>query len=239
MSTLPFRPSQGWYVKDDFYTNEAAADATVGELDWEVVTIGNADTLAYLVTTNTTAGRPGVLRLTTNNTADGDGAVLRLDEDAVVLKGREGSIEFAVRYVTAVASHNFRIGLQDSVTATSPTVGLWVDSDGGVITLQADSADHGDVSAAAAGVSTLTDGTTLVADTWHDFRLAWGGENAQGGPKEAFLWIDGELACELRNIAIDDDEEMELSIAHYQDSGAGAAKSIDIDYIDCFIAGRG
>lgn len=30
---FPFRPKDGMYIKDDFVTNEAVADATVGELN--------------------------------------------------------------------------------------------------------------------------------------------------------------------------------------------------------------
>jgi hypothetical protein len=234
------RPMDGYYRVDDFDGNDTViSDGANSRLAWEVVTIGNATTYADLVTTNVTAGRNGVVRMTTGSTADGDGSVLRLNEDTICLKGnRPGSFSFGIRYPVELASGNFRIGLQDSVTATSPTVGLWVDSDAGVITLQADSADHGDVSAAAAGVSTLTSGGTCVVATWHDFEVRWGGTNANGGPKEAFLFIDGELACKLTNIVIDDDEEMELSIVHWQDSGGADAVALDIDYIDLFISGR-
>lgn len=231
------------YIKDDFVTNEDVADATIGELNWELVTIANASTTALLVTTNATAGRPGVLRDTTAGTADGDGEVYRLDEDSFVLDGKPGSFSFAARYpdITGnqLAGNDFRIGLQDSVTATEPTVGIWVFSDAGVISLQADSADHGDTSASAASVSTLTSGTTMVLGTWHDFEVRWSGSNAQGGPKEVILFVDGELAGKITNCAIDNDEEMEFSIVHYQNSGGAATLELDVDYVDLLIQGRG
>src|SRR3990167_7752931 len=98
MLRLPFRPFEGFYLKDDFATNEGVADATLGELNWEFVTIANASTTAYLVTTDTVAGRPGIFRDTTAGTADGDGEVYRLDEDNIVLKGgRAGSFSAGFR----------------------------------------------------------------------------------------------------------------------------------------------
>lgn len=234
-------PAAGLYLKDDFFTNSSVATAAIGELDWDIVTIGNASTYAHLVTTDTGVNEFGVVRMTTAATADGDGSVLRQLEDNLVLGPNGGFLRFKVRYPVELASHNFRIGLQDSVTATSPTVGLWVDSDAGVITLQADSADHGDASAAAANnpgaaPNTLTGGTTMVVATWHTFFLTWGGQNAQGGPADAELYCDGHLVAKLVDaINIDDDEEMEFSIVHWQDAGVADAVALDIDYIELFL----
>jgi hypothetical protein len=229
-------PRHGLYLKDDFLSNEAVTDAVVGELRWEMVTIGNASTTAFLVTTSTGVNAYGVLRDTTAATADGDGEVYRLDEDNIVLGPSSGYFTFKVRLVNFIGSNNFRIGLADSVTATEPTVGIWVECDAGVISLQAASAGHGDTSAAAASVGTFTSGTTMVLGTWHTFQVHWSGENSQGGPKYAALYCDGYLAAQLHNIEIDDDEEMELSIVHWQDSGAAANRLLDIDYIELFIA---
>lgn len=240
MANMPFRPKDGLYLKDDFLTNEAVADATVGELDWEIVTIGNASTLAYLVTTNTVPGRYGILRVTTNATADGDGEAFRLDEDNIVLNENRGYCSASFRYPNIagnqLAGNDFRFGLGDSVTATESTVGIWAFFDAGVATLQADSADHGDETGTVAGVSTLTSGTTAVLGTWHDVEFMWFGENAQGGPASAVMTIDGEIACKLNGVIdIDDDEEMEFGFTHYQNSGGAADFEIDIDYIDLLI----
>lgn len=227
----------GLYVKDDFFSNEEVADTTLGELRWEIVTIGNASTLAYNVGTSAEPGVYGQLKITTAATANGDGEAIRLDEDAIVLGGAyPGYFAFKARLDDQIASNNFRIGLHDSVTATEPTVGIWVDCDGGVITLNADSADHGDLSAAAANVGTFTSGTTMVVTTWHEFEVRWDGENAQGGPKHVVLYVDGYKAAEINNCEIDDDEEMELTITHWQDSGGALAVELDLDFIELFIA---
>ena len=243
MAMTPYRPADGFYLKDDFVTNDAVGDATVGELDWEIVAIGNASTLAYLVTTNTVPGRPGILRITTAVTADGDGEVVRLDEDNIVLGGGGGSFSFAFRYPditgNALAGNDVRFGLQDSVTATEPTVGIWSFFDAGVGSLQADSADHGDESAAfaqPAGQQSLTTGTTAVLGTWHTGEVRFFGTNAQGGPASAIQFIDGVKTAALNGtIDIDNDEEMEFSFVHYQNSGGADSLEMDIDYIDLWL----
>jgi hypothetical protein len=228
-------PLAGFYAKDDFLGNDAITDATVGELMWEMVTIGNASTASKLVTTNVGENEHGVLRNTIPATADGDGEVYRFLADTTVLGGAGGYFQFKVRAVTTLAANNFRIGLQDSVTATDPTVGIWVKSDAGVISLCAHSADHGDVTVAAANVPSLTSGTTMVVDTWHTFKVTWGGENSSGGPKSANLYVDGSLAATTSAILIDNDEEMEFSIVHFQDSGGAASRVMDIDFIELFL----
>src|SRR3990167_1573731 len=244
MSNFPFRPKDGLYLKDDFVTNDAVGDATVGELDWEIVTIGNASTLAYLVTTNTVRGRYGILRITTAATADGDGEAVRLDEDNIVLNENRMYCSASIRIPditgNVLAGNDFRFGLQDSVTATEPTVGAWVFSDAGVISLQVDSADHGDESVAAAqpvGNRTLTSGTTAVLGTWHDYEFTlFGPANAQGGPSNALLYVDGIQAGALNGVIdLDDDEEMEFGFTHYQNSGGADSLEFDIDYIDLLI----
>lgn len=223
----PISPIDGIYLKDDFLGNDSVSDANVGELLWELITIGNASTLAPQ------ADPYGVLRLTTANSADGDGEVLRLDEDMVYATAGEGGVSCRVKYITAVASHNFRFGLSSSVTATAPTDSICVESDGGVLTLRCDSADHGDVSQAAAGVSTLTSGTTMVADVWHLIEIRWSGENGQGGPRTIELYVDNEPAASVIAV-IDNDESMELSFAHWQDSGGASAKALDLDFVEYY-----
>ncbi len=228
-------PRDGLHVVEDFFSNDAVADATIGQLGWEIVTIGNATVWSFL-----TAQAHGVARSTTDDTADGDGSALRLFADALILNGGDGGLFAArVRYpdITGnqLAGNNFRIGLDDSVTATSPTVGIWVDSDAGVLSLQVDSGDNGDLATSAAGVSTLTSGTTMVLGTWHDFLVTWEGTNSDGGPKDVHMFVDGELAATVRGCLIDNDEEMECKIAHWQDSGSGDDFELDIDYYELFI----
>jgi len=226
----PVSPLDGIHFKDDFISNDSVADAAVGTGRWEIVTIGNASTYSLL-----TAQVGGVLRSTTAGTADGDGSALRSFEDGLVLEGGNGGFAFRARYPAAagnqLAGNNFRIGLDDSVTATSPTVGIWVDSDAGVISLQVDSADHGDTAASAAGVTTLTSGTTMVLDKWHLFRVEWTGTNGQGGPRFVELFVDNEPAGSAF-CNIDNDEEVELKIAHWQDTGGAATLEFDTDFFE-------
>lgn len=241
---IPFRPFDTFYLCDDFVTNDAVADATVGQLDWEIVTIGNASTLAYLVTTNTVAGRPGILRDTTAATADGDGEAYRLDEDNIVLKGgNAGSFSAGFRIPTGdtLAGNDFRIGLGDSVTATEPGVGIFVLCDAGVMGLEADSADHGDNSAAFSHPS-LTTNTTLALGDWIDVKVSWSGNNVRGGPKfvvaEASVNGSGyQRVAQINDCQIDDDEEMEFGFTHYQNSGGAANRIIDLDYVDLMLQG--
>lgn len=227
-------PADGTHIVEDFFSNDAVADGTLGQLGWELVTIGNASTPSFL-----TAVKNGVLRLTTAGTADGDGEALRLFEDGVVFDGKGGWFRTRVRYpdITGnqLAGNNFRIGIDDSVTATSPTVGIWIDSDAGVLSLQVDSAAGGDKADAVSGVSTLTSGTTMVLGTWHDIEVVWEGENSLGGPKNVRMWVDGELAAEVFNTLIDNDEEAEIKIAHWQDTGGGATLELDVDYFEAWL----
>lgn len=222
----PQSPLDGVHWVEEFLSNDSVADAALGNQRMEIVTIGNAPTIA-----NETATDGGAIKHTTNATADGDGGVMRTFTDGLVLNGGSGGFSFRARLDDQIANNNFRIGLDDSVTATSPTVGIWVESDGGVITLNVDSAGHGDLAIAASGVSTLTSGTTMVVATYHTFRVEWSGTNAQGGPRFVEMFIDGEAAgsC-LCNI--DDDEEVEIKITHWQDSGGALAVELDIDFLE-------
>jgi hypothetical protein len=234
-------PPSGLLLKDDFASNDAVADATISELRWELVTIGNASTPSYLAQQG--LGAYGVLRLTTAATANGDGGVIRLDEDGLIV--RPGTKFGAkIRYPTELASGNFRVGLQDSVTATSPTVGVWVDSDAGVLSCQVDSADHGDEAALVSGPAGvkagLTSGTTMAIDSFYEFRVECSSEqNAQGGPKSVAFY-GGLVGANGRPVMvhlatvpcnIDDDEEVEFSLAHWQDSGGADAVALDVDFV--------
>lgn len=225
----PVSPVDGWWIKEDFISNDAVTDAAVGELRWEIATIGNASTIALR-----TAMPGGALKDTTNATANGDGEVYRLFTDGLVLKGGSGGFAFRAALADQIASNNFRIGLDDSVTATAPDCGIWVNCDGGVISLECYSNDHGDApTAPATGVSTLTNGTTMVVATWHDFRVEWTGTNGQGGPRYIELFVDGERAA-ASFCTLDDDEEVEPKIVHWQDSGGALAVELDIDYYEAW-----
>lgn len=230
-------PYQGTHIVDDFVaTNDEVADNTVGDQDWQITAIGNGGTFSYV-----TASGNGILRHVTAVTADGDGNALHGFTDGLVLKGgHPGYFKARVRYPSitgnVLAGNNFRIGLEDSVTATAPTVGIWVLSDAGVLSLEADSADHGDRAKAAAGVSTLTSGTTMVLGTWHDIEVVWSGTNAQGGPKVVTMYVDGEQAAKITDCQIDDDEEVELKpLVAWQDSGSGDTLEVDVDLVEFFL----
>jgi hypothetical protein len=229
---FPNSPKDGTYIKDDFLTNAGVADATVGELDWEMVTIANASTPSYPASQN------GVMRITTAGTADGDGEAFLLHPDMILLTGTNQSLRFRARYPdisgNAIAGNNFRIGFSTSVTAADNTVGVWVESDAGVITVEGAST-NGDISEAAATVSTLTSGTTMVLGTWHDFAVFCEGTNANGGPKTVKLFVDGELAATIENFLLGSAETMELSIVHWQDTGGAATLELDIDYIEAWL----
>ena len=230
-------------LEDHFLANDSVADAAIGSLNWEIVTIANASTYAHLVTTNLSSEFIGGLRQSTAATADGDGSVLRLDEDTL-LAYKSMEMRWRCRYPTVtgnvLAANNWRIGLVDSVTATAPTVGIYFESLAGVLTCHTASADHGDESLAVTAHADLTSGTTMVIDTWATFGFTVGASsNAQGGPSEVLFHVNGTTYRVPTNI--DDDEEMELSIAHWQTSGGAASLEIDMDYIGLYVphpAGR-
>jgi hypothetical protein len=226
----PYSPVDGTWVKDDFVGNDAIADATVGELAWEIAALAAGGSTVSILT----AQPYGVLRLTTGNSANNEGEYLRSFVGGLGAEGiARGGFAFRARLTTAIAASNFRIGIDDSVTVTDPTCGIWVKCDAGVLSLEADSAAHGDAACAVSGVSTLTTGTTMVVDTWHDFEVTWGGNdsNAQGGPNLVMLKVDGEPAASVF-ASLDNDEPVELKIVHFQDSGGAAVRIFDVDYFE-------
>lgn len=231
----PVSPLDGWWIKDDFLANESVADAAIGELDWEIVTIANAST--YSLVAPTTDGEAGIVRIATNGTAQGDGSNLRLDEDDVVFGANGGGFSVKFRYPNIagnlIATNNFRIGLNSSVTATAPTDGISLESLAGVLTLRSDSADHGDASSAITGVSTLTSGTTAVIGTWHTVRVEWSEANGQGGPGKVDCYVDGELGATVICV-IDDDETAEPKITHWQTAVGGDTLELDLDFVEFF-----
>lgn len=218
-------PPAGLLLADHFVTNDLVTDNNIGQLGWQFTTIGNAATIAYK-----TAEASGVLRVTTAATADGDGTALHLFPDGLVLKP---GFEFGarIRRPVELASLNYRVGLDDSVTATRPTVGVTFESDAGVLSCHTDSADHGDESEDVSDAGTgLTSGTTEVVGDWVDlYAKASGKANAQGGPSEVDFYVNDRHVSKLP-CNIDDDEEVEPKIAIWQDSGGTDAVIIDIDY---------
>ena len=225
----PYSPVDGVHVKDDFLRNDSVADALLGEVRWEIENISAASTYTNLAADE---AMYGVLRQVTNSTAN-RGSVLRTFTDGLVLGGQGGGFAFRFRYPNitgnVIAGNNFRIGVGDSVTITVPGVGITVASVAGVLTLRSDSADHGDVSSAITDVSTLTSGTTAVLDTFHDVLVKWEGANGQGGPRFIECFVDGELGASVF-CNIDDDEEVELKIAHWNTSGTDL--EFDLDYYE-------
>lgn len=218
----------GTTLFDDFISNDAVTDNAIGQLGWQFTTIGNAATLAYQ-----TAHPNGVLRVTTAATADGDGTAIHLFPDGIILKPHTGFVA-RVRYPVELASLNFRIGFDDSVTATRPTVGITLESDAGVLSCHTDS-EHGDESVAVAGVPSLTAGTTMVVGQWMTVAMfASGRPNAQGGPDEVNFFIDGVHAATVP-CNIDDDEEVEPKFAVWQDAGSADAVAIEVDYIGLYL----
>lgn len=229
---FPPSPSDGTYIKDDFLSNSGVADTTVGELGWEMVTIGNASTPSFV------AGQNGIMRITTAGTADGDGEAFVLHPDAIVLSGSNQYLRALVRIPditgNTLADNNFRIGFSASVTATEPTVGVWFDCDAGVLSFDVAST-NGDLTQAVAGVSTLTSGTTMVKGTWYTLELRMSEVNANGGPKTIDAYVDGEHAGRIHGSLLGSAETMELSIVHWQDSGGAATLELDIDYIEAWL----
>lgn len=221
----------GIHIVENFISNDLVADNTVGQQGWELQTIANLGTLALL--TGAANQRPGGLRHTTAATADGDGMALQSNDDGITFKAsvKGGGFAFAFRYPNVggnqLAGNDFWVGVNTSITATAPTDGISVFGDAGVLTLYVDSNDHGDTTAAAAGVTTLTGGTTAVLDVIHYVEVIWTGENGQGGPRFVEMFIDNEPAgSALCNI--DDDETAELKILHYQNTGGAADLEWDI-----------
>ena len=223
-------PSTGLYIKDDFFSNDVVSDNNIGELGWEITTVGMASTFAYQ-----TSEQWGVLRMTTNSNANGDGAVLALFTDALVLGPKGFELKARFNYPVELASGNFRIGLDDSITTTVPTVGVRFESDAGVLSCHTDSATEGDETTTVTGHADLTSGTTMAIDTWYDFHIiCTGPANAAGGPSEAVFYVNGIFVARLP-VHMDNDEPMELKLFHWQDSGGGDAVALEVDYVSLFI----
>lgn len=230
MNLFPPSPSDGTYLKDDFLTNSAVADATVGELGWEITAITGANTLTLPASQN------GILRSTTDGTT-AHGSALTLNPDGIVLSGANQYFRALIGYPAesgnVLTGNNFRVGFSASVTATEPAVGVWFDSDAGVLSFDVAST-NGDLTQAVASVPTLTSGTTMVLGTMHSLELRMSGVNANGGPATIDGYVDGHHAGRIHGALLGSAETMELSIVHWDD-GAGATLELDIDYIEAWL----
>jgi hypothetical protein len=177
------------------------------------------------------------LRITTFDGADGDGTALVLHPDSVALAGTNQQFRFRVRYPTIsgnlLAGNNFRIGLVNVATSSEPSVGVWVDSNSGVLELDGAST-NGDKNTAISATA-LTSKTTMVIDTWYTFDVQFSGVNANGGPKVVKLFIDGVLAAQIDNFLLGSAEVMAPTILHWQDSGAAATFELDVDFVEFWL----
>ena len=225
---FPRSPADGTHIFDDFQSNSAVSDGLVGNLNWEMTTIANASVPSWV------AGSNGVMRITTAAVADGDGEAFTLEPDGLVLAGTNQIVRCRVRYPTTIATNNFRIGFADSVTAAEPAVGVWIDSDGGLLSFDCANTTT-DMTKAVSGVPTLTGGTTMVVGTWHDLELRMSGTNANGGPATIQCFVDGYPAGTIENVVLGSTETMEFSILHWQDSGGALAVLLDIDYYEAWL----
>ena len=226
---IPTSPVDGTHIFDDFLGNSAVADATLGRIGWELVTIANASGVAFVASQN------GVVRFTTDG-ASGDGECMITHPDGIVLSGTNQYIRARVRIPditgNVLTANNFRIGFGDSVTVTDPAVGAWIDCDAGVLSIDGAST-NGDLNALATGVSTLTSGTTMVKGTWHDLMLQMEGTNTNGGPATLKLFVDGELAATIERFLLGSTETMEFGLVHHVD--AIATLELDVDYIEAWL----
>lgn len=229
---FPTSAADGTFLKDDFLTNSAVADATVGDLDWELTAIANASTITYVASQN------GIIRDTTAGVANGDGQAYTLHPDGLVLAGTDQLFRFRVAYPNVagnqIAGHNFRLGISDSVTATAGVVGVYVESLAGVVTLHGRSA-NGNKSAAAVGVPGFTGGTTMVFGTTYNFEVRMEGTNANGGPDTLTLFVNGEKAAQIENFLIGSAETCECSMVHWQTTGGAITLELDVDYIEFWL----
>ncbi len=224
-------PADGTHIFDDFFSNLALTDGLLGSLDWLRTTIANASTPSFIASPN------GIMRLTTAGTG-GDGEAVYLTPDAVTLGGGDGIvIRFRVRMVTTLTGNQFRIGLDDSLTATDGAVGIFVTSTAGLLEFDV-ATTNGDVSKAVTGISTLTSGTTMVLGTWYDIELRLSDTNTNGGPETIQCFVDGEFGGEISAAAGDPSllgstETMEYKIVHWTTTAANQV--FEIDYYEAYI----
>jgi len=225
--TISTSPVDGTHVFDDFHANSVVTDGLLGNLNWNRTTVGGGtNTPSWIASQN------GVMRITTDATT-ARGEAVHLMEAKTTLGGGDGVfIRFRARIMTTLAGNNFKIGIQNAQTVADGTVGIWFESDAGVLSLEGRSA-NGDLSVNVAGITTLTSGTTAVVSTWHDYELRLSGTNANGGPDQIDGFVDGEFAGSIKNFLLGSTEVAEFSIIVWND--AGASRVCDIDYYEVYI----
>ncbi len=227
MTSISTSPADGTHIFDDFHSNAAVTTGVLGRLDWLLTVVGGGtNTPSWIDSQN------GVMRITTDATT-GRGLGVHLMEDKVTLVGGDGVfIRFRARIMTTLAGNNFKIGLANAQTVADGSVGVWFESDAGVLSLEGRST-NGDKTTTVRGVNTLTSGTTAVVSTWHDYELRFFGTNANGGPDRIDGFVDGEPAGSIEGFLLDTTETMEFSIIAWQD--VGTARVFEIDYYEVYI----
>lgn len=235
MSTI--LDGNGLELRQFYGVNDQVSDNNVGSLGLQITVIGNASTLAQQ--TGTSSYGTTVLRTTTAATANGDGTALHTFPDGLVIQ--PGTyLRGVFEYPVELASGNFRFGLDNSVTATRPTVGVTIESDAGVLSCHTDSSNGdnaADVAPAGQGVNgtgqmrsahpDLTSGTTMAVGSIYEFEIVCSGEaNANGGPDEVDFYVNGTHVAKVPS-SIGNDETVELKVAHWQDSGGADAVALD------------
>ena len=237
LTARPTSPVEGVHFVENFFGNGVITTNNVGQNDWAFTAIGNTGTFTYLVTTADDEPPFGGIRDLTDGTADGDGDALHMLAASGIVPNSVKGGGFACRFNypdiggNVIADNNFYIGLHTSVTATVPTDGILIHSDGGVMTLRVDSADHGDKTAAFAGGSTLTSGTTAVKGVPHQLEVHWSGENGQGGPLTVEAFCDNNPVAKLTT-ALDNDEALTPIISHWQDEGNLQTYELDVHWFE-------
>ena len=239
LTPRPSSAAEGVHFVENFVGNGTITTNLIGQNMWTTTAIANAGTLSYLTTILADDPPVGGIRMLTAGTADGDGdAVHMLAANARISGAKSeygGGFAFRYRYPNIagnqIAGNDFYIGLHTSVTATVPTDGILIFSDGGVLNLRADTADGSDATAAFAGGSTLTSGTTSVIDVAHQIEVHWTGENGNGGPRYIEAFCDGEPVATLTT-DLDDDENFTPAIVHYQNTGGADTLELDVHWFE-------
>lgn len=237
LTPRPTSPAEGLHFVESFVGNGVITTNLIGQNKWTTTAIGNAGTLTYLTTILADDPPAGGMRMLTAGTANGDGDAVHMLAANARFGDSDGGGGFAFRFRypgiagNVIAANNFYIGIHTSVTATAPTDGILVESAGGVLTLRADSADHGDLSQAFGGGTTLTSGTTAVLDVPHQIEVHWSGANGQGGPRFVEAFCDNKPVGSLYAV-IDDDENATPAIVHWQSQGAAQTYELDVHWFE-------